>query len=27
VAQKLSEAGAKIVDFTFDFNGLETWEI
>ncbi|MCX6695313.1 MAG: GHMP kinase [Candidatus Altiarchaeota archaeon] len=27
VAQKLSQAGAKVVDFTFDFKGLQTWEI
>ena len=25
VAQKLREAGATIVDFTFDFEGLQTW--
>jgi D-glycero-alpha-D-manno-heptose-7-phosphate kinase len=26
VAKKLEQAGAKIIDFTFDFDGLVTWE-
>jgi len=27
VKQKLEENGAKSIDFSFDFNGLQTWEI
>jgi len=27
VAQKLSEAGARVVNFSFDFEGLQSWEI
>jgi len=27
VSQVLRDAGAKAVDFTFDMNGLETWEV
>lgn len=27
VAEKLQELGGQIVDFSFDFNGLQTWEV
>lgn len=27
VSQKLEEAGAKIIPFSFDFTGLQTWEV
>ena len=27
VANKLQELGGQIVDFSFDFNGLQTWEV
>lgn len=27
VGHKLKEAGAKVVDFSFDFKGLQTWEV
>ena len=27
VRQKLEESGAKIIDFNFDFHGLQTWQI
>jgi D-glycero-alpha-D-manno-heptose-7-phosphate kinase len=27
VAQRLESLGARVVDFNFDFHGLQTWEV